>query len=527
MIGILLRNRLAGLFHSLFYGTKRKSVKIAMAAALLMAAGYLGALMFFWFDAVAGPFSEAGIGFFYFTLFLVLDFCLMLFGCIFTAKAALFEAKDNELLLSLPIRPGHILLSRLLVLIAVNGLLQLVVAVPAAICWLRVSSLPTAGALAFLLICLLLPLTVTAIAALLGWLLSLLTTRIRRKTLVTTLLTLGFLGLYFSFYPKLIEAMLNLAAIGEQLAEKAVAILPLYWLSRAVADGSLTDLLKGLPVLLLPFLLALWILAATYEKNLTTNRGFRKAVYREQAVRAGSAYAALFRRELARLLSSANYLMNCALGVFMSLLAAVFLLLKRETVLSLLPMLPLFGISEDWIPIGLTAALGFFGTMICTTAPSVSLEGKSLWLAQSLPVPTPQVFRAKITLHLVLAVPSTLLLQAVLLFLLRPDWPETVLLLLIPQVFNLLEALLGLTANLLIPNLGWVNETAAVKNSGSCLIAIFGGWLIAAIPAIVFFLLPQLPVLSLLAAQLTLLLLVCLLLTRWLLTRGVRIWQSL
>ena len=50
----------------------------------------------------------------------------------------------------------------------------------------------------------------------------------------------------------------------------------------------------------------------------------------------------------------------------------------------------------------LTAALCMLASMNDMAAPSVSLEGKSLWLLQSLPVTPWQVLRAKLRLQLLL-----------------------------------------------------------------------------------------------------------------------------
>ena len=94
--------------------------------------------------------------------------CLMLLGSVFTAKAQLFEAKDNAQLLAMPIPPGQILFSRMASLILINGFFQLTVAVPAAVCWVLHCPVTPMGAAAFLLFCLCLPLTATAVSALLA-----------------------------------------------------------------------------------------------------------------------------------------------------------------------------------------------------------------------------------------------------------------------------------------------------------------------------------------------------------------------
>ena len=85
-------------------------------------------------------------------------FALMFIGSVFTAKSQLFEAKDNELLLSMPVPPGMILLSRMAALLAMNFVLELVVALPVFAAWLQYGTVNGVGILAFIVIVLALPL---------------------------------------------------------------------------------------------------------------------------------------------------------------------------------------------------------------------------------------------------------------------------------------------------------------------------------------------------------------------------------
>lgn len=55
------------------------------------------------------------------------------------------------------------------------------------------------------------------------------------------------------------------------------------------------------------------------------------------------------------------------------------------------------------------------------TAPSVSLEGKNIWIVQSLPVTAWQVLRAKLNLHIVLTIPPLAILIAAVEILITPS----------------------------------------------------------------------------------------------------------
>ena len=82
------------------------------------------------------------------------------------------------------------------------------------------------------------------------------------------------------------------------------------------------------------------------------------------------------------------------------------------------------------------------------TAPSVSLEGKTLWLAQSMPVTPWQVLQAKLRLQWLLSSVPTLFCAVCAGCLVSASPLERALTILLPVCFALFSALLGLTLGL-------------------------------------------------------------------------------
>ena len=115
-------------------------------------------------------------------------------------------------------------------------------------------------------------------------------------------------------------------------------------------------------------------------------------------------------------------------------------------------------------------------TMNDITAPSVSLEGKSIWLVQSLPVSPWRVLKAKIKLHLILTLIPMYILTVCVLSVCAPSFEYVILIPLTVTAFAVVMALSGLCLNLKSPNLGWKNETVPIKQSLSVTVALFGGW---------------------------------------------------
>ena len=160
-------------------------------------------------------------------------------------------------------------------------------------------------------------------------------------------------------------------------------------------------------------------------------------------------------------------------------------------------------------------------SMVDTTAPSVSLEGKQLWLLQVLPVSGWQVLQAKLSLQLVLVLPLLLVLGLCGIGVLGIPLAEGALMLLAAALFCWVMAQVGLAANLLAPNLTWTDEIVPIKQSLSVLVTLFGDWAAVAVLAGAYLLLRRwVSPLGFLALAALVLLAAALLLRNWLKTRG-------
>ena len=267
-------------------------------------------------------------------------------------------------------------------------------------------------------------------------------------------------------------------------------------------------------------------LARSYNRIVTDKRGEVKARYRERPAAMRSVDGALLFKEMRRFLGSPNYMLNCGLGCVFMLIGMAALLIKADAVREMLAMFAEG--NESMLPLLAAAAICALASMNDLAAPSVSLEGKSLWLAQSLPVPAAKVLSAKLRLHLIFTLIPAMLLTAGAAIVLRPEPVLAALLFASVIAFVLFMAALGLTLNLKMPNLNWTNEIVPIKQSASVTIALLGGWaLVAALAAVCGLLRARLsPAVFLLGAT-ALLLAAYALLRQWIRTRGAHIFESL
>ena len=161
------------------------------------------------------------------------------------------------------------------------------------------------------------------------------------------------------------------------------------------------------------------------------------------------------------------------------------IIVKADSVLNMLNMMT-DGINGGAYVLLCTAMI-FAAAMNDSTAPSVSLEGKNIWLTQVLPVPTRMFLQAKLMVQLaVTAIPVTFAAVCIVIV-----WngtiAESLILILTPMILSVLFACFGLTMALLFPNLSWTNEISPIKQSLSVFVTLFGGWAYGIIWPVLFF----------------------------------------
>ena len=151
MLSALLKKQLQEIFRSYFYNAKQGKARSRVSTvgyfaffAVLMV-GVLGGMFTYLAHSLCAPFAAAGMEWLYFTIMAMVAIVLGAFGSVFNTYSSLYLAKDNDLLLSMPIPVRTILLSRLLSVYLMGLLYSGVVLLPAMIVyWVTVSAAPAA-----------------------------------------------------------------------------------------------------------------------------------------------------------------------------------------------------------------------------------------------------------------------------------------------------------------------------------------------------------------------------------------------
>ncbi|MDR1804320.1 MAG: hypothetical protein LBQ94_12025 [Treponema sp.] len=532
MIGKLFIVNLKALGAHYFRSGKKKAgvgkiILLAFLAVYIIAAFF--GMFFAVFMSLLEPFFSAGIGWMYFAFLAAAAFGLSVISTLFTASAQIFGAKDNELLLSMPIKPSEILLSRLLVILAFEYAFTAIVALPAFILWVINGYASPAGILFFVIGVLLLPLMAMALSLLLAWLLGVATSRMRRKNILTLAISIGFLVAYFIMVANFQGYLAELVSRGEELARAFQrAMPPFYAFGKSVADGSVINGMIFMVWAIAPFAAAVILLSANYRKILTTNRGSAKTVYKEKAAKVGSAFQALVRKEMAHYWNKPFIILNSSLGSLFMLALSVIVIVKRADIFQyVVEFLPRFG-NLPLVALG-ALILAFLNTVNNISASLISLEGKNLWIIKSIPAPTRVVIQSKICTHWLISGLPCLVASICVATVAATHITDWIILLLIPQSTGVLIAVSGLAVNLHFPKLDWTNETYVVKQGLSAMITIFGAMvtIIAVGIVYVFFINTTISLTAFLWLFTLLFAIIAALVYAWLLTSGVKKFEQL
>ena len=489
LVGIQLRSSM-GMLLRIGQRKKKRGLagKLLVALAVVYVLGSIGISLGMFFYTALEAFHAAQLDWLYFSLAGLSGFIISFIGSVYLAQSTLFNARDNDLLLSLPLQPKTILLSRTASLCLIALVFQSVVLLPALVVWWVQAPFSPGVLLVFSLCGLLLPLMTTTLSVLLGWMLAAVSGRIKHRNLIITLLSLGFLGLYLWGYGKLLDAMNDLLARGHQIADAVrSALFPAYHFGRAIALVHPGSLLLFAVCALLPFLVLMSVLSRRYIRLLTTKHSAARIQYKGGGMKAGSQMTGLVTKELRRFFSSPIYITNSSLGLFMMIaLPFVVLFDKGGTIQTLMAQLRL---SDSMIGAAAVLALAFLSSTVFISAPSISLEGRSLWILQSLPISPLQALMAKAANHVLISLPPILFSGIFTGILLKLNVFYLLMCVLLPLAVNVFTALLGLALNLRFPKLDWHNEAVPVKQSMSAFLTMTLSFLLVAGAGACYFLL--------------------------------------
>lgn len=292
--------------------------------------------------------------------------------------------------------------------------------------------------------------------------------------MITVFVSLLFIGGYYFFYFKaqnmIIDLLTNLTVYGEKIKGSAYLLFAF----GSVGVGDMKSSLIMIALVAVIFLM-MWLLISKSFLQVATSTGkVSKVEYRKKAMKQESVTKALILREYKHFISSSGYMLNSGLGIFLMPICAVALLWKGRKLFTMLN--GMFERQDGSVLMLVTIMLCGLISMNIMTAPSISLEGKSLWIVQSLPVTPWQVLKAKLDMQIILN--GILVMFSMICVAVVCPFKIGQFVMMILQILSyvFVIAAFGLFMGMKKLVLTWTNELTPIKQSASVMITMFGGF---------------------------------------------------
>lgn len=502
--------------------SKISTIRLIVGFSLLI---LLLALMFgFMAYGVALSLAETEYKWLYFTTMGSLAILLGVFGGVFNTYSSMYQSKDNELLLSMPIPVRYILFIRLISVYLMGLMYSSIIMVPSLVVYYIVLSPTIGGVFASLLLYFLITIFVLVLCCLLGFLVAKLTQKIKNKTFITVIVSLLFFVVYYYFCFNATSLFEKMIANGEVVTKSIKSYAYPFYLMGEMGIGSLKATLILLVSTIILFAICFYIISKTYIKIATTKTASVEKVSKELNTKQSNLKVALVKRELKRFFSSSTYMLNCGFGVFIMIIGAIFILIKPDAIMEISEAINVPHMNELFL-VGMVMLVA---STVDITAPSVSLEGKNIWIIRTLPIKTIDILNAKILCHLVVTLPFTMLFVICGSIGMHLSIVDVLICMIISVAYVICTALFGLTLNLKSPNLNWVNETVVIKQGVGIFLSLFGGWMFTiAILLLYFAIMAILPVRIYLLLVFVLILVISLFLYNYIRYTGKRQFEKL
>ena len=392
---------------------------------------------------------------------------------VFAVKGVVFGGKDNDLLLSMPVSSTALMASRVTAIYLENLLFAFFVLVPAGVVCAMLTERGVGHDPLFwvrlVIAALALPLLDTALSVLLGALVAFVSSKVSKGALGQNIVMALFLAAVFYFSFNLNGMIEGLAANAAGVKDSLNWAAPLLWM----ADGIMGDwvfLLAFAACCAVVFGLVVFALGKVYRKAVTAFAArSARSDYKLSAQSASGQKKALLAKEAKRFFGTPMYLWNAGLGLVLLVAAGVAALVMRNNLRELIAMI------GDELPL-LPLAAAVMGFCLCTcaiAAPSISLEGKYLWILREAPVDESGLLWVKVGFQLLLTLPCTVIGGSCISIAMGlPVW-QGVMLILVMALFAVGHATFGMLVGLCFPKLDAVNETVVVKQSLAVLLGMF------------------------------------------------------
>ena len=407
---------------------------------------------------------------------------------IYKTSSLIFNCKDDQLLLSLPIKRRTVLFIRILKFYIFELLFNSMFLLPIMIAYIRwADSINITYFITSIIMLLLLPIIPIVLSCIIGMISSNISSKFKYKNaaqiIISIIFLIGILCISYSM-DNILEYLINNATSINDLITKIYYPVGIY--AKLITSFNIKDLFIFILINITIFIISIFILSKFYFKinsNLKEVATNKKININKLTIKSNNKYYSLIKKELNTFFKTPVFIINAGFALVLFLLATIIITIKFNSTIALLTDPNTINLSKKLIMNNLSILIFVLITvtsfMTSITNSVISLEGKNINILKSLPLHTKEILMSKIYSALVITTPVLLVGEIILFIKFKTNIIESFFLIILSILIPLVSHFIGLIINLKYPKLDWESSSEVVKQSTSSFVSVTIGMILA------------------------------------------------
>lgn len=456
-----------------------KGAKIAIAAGMFCA-------FFGWAVSMIFPLKAVGQEVAMLSMFVAITTILTLVEGIYKSGSLIFNCRDDDMLLSLPLSRAQIVGLRIFKFYVFEVVFNSLYLVPAMLAYGLFVGTGVSYWFVSVVMIFLLPIIPITISCVIGALITAFSSRFKKHNVISTILAFVCMLVMMVFSFKASDFTRN---IGIYAGGISGTINQVYYPARIYTElASQFDfgkLLIFIAIHIVVILAAIAFISKLYfrvnsrAKSVPTSASTSSKV--TFASRTRRPFVALMKKEMNRIASSPTLMVNAGFGLILFLVGVGLICFKFDALQGLLQApdreeIPLtLDDIRQYLPVATFALVAFCSLMSFMTTTLISLEKRAINLTKTLPISARKILLAKIMTTLVIVWPPILVGAVAMIIRFQFGILESLLLVIAGLVLPAITELFGLLVDLKHANFNAETDAEIVKQSTGSMISTFFG----------------------------------------------------
>ena len=410
---------------------------------------------------------------------------------IYKSGSLLFNCKDDQLLLSLPIKKRTVLFIRIFKFYIFELLYNSLFLLPVIIAYAYYIHPSFSYYLVSIIAILILPIIPVVLSCIIGFIITYLSSMFKGKNIVQTIITMFFLLIIFYISYNMESFTNNLVKKANSLNEIITKLYyPVGAYTSLVNSFNIKDFLIYIFSHIIIIILTIFILSKLYFKINSNNKKvlINHNKNSKYIVKTNNRLISFIKKEFNRFVTTPVFIINAGFGLILFIVICIFVSIRFDTAIrtftNSIPNIDVEAIKAN-LPIYMFGLVCFSSLMTSITSSMISLENKSFNILKSLPIKSYMIVLYKVVTALVIMIPCILLGDIIIFIRFKFDIVSIILILIATIILPFVSEIIGIIANLKYPKLDATNDTEIVKQSMSSMISVFAGMGLTALTIIV------------------------------------------